>query len=168
MKFERRRVLLSLLLGLTCPTVSNATAPPNGVYAVLQESSKREDIKLDQVPHRILPYDRKYSEADRNKPPKYVAVDTAFFVPLVLAGPPEARKGDRGWTLLNVTLAPEHTKTLETFTRAHLGGAVAVVIDGEIITMHKVRSVIEGANVQITRCQDDACQVLRLKLVKQQ
>jgi hypothetical protein len=113
-----------------------------------------------------LLYDRKYSESDKNQPPKYVALDTSFFVPLVLAGPPDARKDDRGWTLLSVTLAREQVKSLENFTRAHLGGTVATVVGGEIVTMHKVRTVIQDGRAQITRCQDDACQVLLVKLVK--
>jgi preprotein translocase subunit SecD len=136
-----------------------------GVYAVLREGPTGEDAEPGKVPHVTLLYSQKYTESDRNTPPTYVALDTSSYVPLVLAGPPEARKDERGWTLLSVTLAPEHVKTLEAFTRAHLGGRVAIVIDGEIITMHKVRSVIEGGHVQITRCQDDACQVLRRKLV---
>jgi len=138
-----------------------------GVYAVLREGLTREEAQpAGKAPHVTLLYNQKYSEADRKEPPKYVALDTSFFVPLVLAGPPETRKVDRGWTQLNVRLAPEHVKTLEDFTRAHLGGRVAIVIDGEIITMHTVRSVIEGGDVLISRCQDDACQVLRMKLAK--
>lgn len=144
----------------------NGGALAKGVYAVLREGLTREEAQPGKVPHAILLYDRKYSESDRNQPPKYVALDTSFFVPLDLAGPPETRKDDRGWTLLNVALAPEHVKTLETFTRAHLGGRIAIVIDGEIVTMHTVRSVIEGGRVQITRCHDDACEVLRMKLAK--
>jgi preprotein translocase subunit SecD len=164
------KLLHSFLLAmLTTGWVTAAESPrplAKGVYAVLREGLTREDARPDKAPHVILLYDRKYSESDRNEPPKYVALDTSSFVPLVLAGPPETRKDDRGWTLLNVRLAPEQVKTLENFTRAHLGGTVAIVIDGEIITVHKVRSVIEGGQVQITRCNDDACQVLRLKLAK--
>jgi hypothetical protein len=83
-----------------------------------------------------------------------------------LAGPPNAQRDDRGWTSLNVTLAPQHVKALEHFTRAHLDSVVAIVIDGEIITMHKVRTVIEDGKAQITRCSDDACRSLLLKLAK--
>jgi preprotein translocase subunit SecD len=138
----------------------------NGVYAVLREGLTREEVRMDKVPHRILVYDRKYSDADKDKPPKYVALDTSFFVPLILAGPPDTQKDDRGWTLLSVTLAREHANTLEKFTRAHLDGTVAIVLDGEIITMHKVRTVIRDGKAQITRCGDDACKTLLLKLTK--
>jgi hypothetical protein len=157
--------LISALLAV----VGGADTPhsvPNGVYAVLREGLTREAVQLGKVPHFILLYGRKYSESDKNEPPKYVALDTSFFVPLVLAGPPDAKKDDRGWTLLSVTLAREQVKSLENFTRAHLGGTVATVVGGEIVTMHKVRTVIQDGRAQITRCQDDACQVLLVKLVK--
>jgi preprotein translocase subunit SecD len=138
----------------------------NGVYAVLRAGLTREEVQTEKPPHAVLVYDRKYSDADKDQPPRYVALDTSSFVPLVLAGQPEAQKDGRGWTLLNVTLAPQHVKTLEDFTRAHLDGLVAVVIDGEIVTMHKVRTVIVDGKAQITRCFDDACRTLLLKLTK--
>ncbi len=145
---------------------NNPRSLRNGVYAVLRESPTPAQAQVQGVANTVLRYDRKYSDSDRNEPPKYVAIDTSFFVPLVLAGPPDTKKDDRGWTLLSVTLAEEHIKTLETFTRAHLGGRVAILLDGEIITLHKVRTVIQGGKVQVTRCQDNACQILRAKLAK--
>lgn len=50
--------------------------------------------------------------------------------------------------------------------RAHLWGKIAMVVDGEIVTRHKIRSVITGGKLQITRCVDNACEVIRAKLVK--
>ena len=47
----------------------------------------------------------------------------------------------------------------------HLGGKVAMVVDGEIVTLHKIRTVITGGKLQITRCQDNACEVIKAKLV---
>ncbi len=138
----------------------------NGVYSVLREGPTREQASSQAASETVLRYDKKYSEADRTQPDIYVALDTSSFVPLILEGPVEAGKADNGWTLLQITLAREHVKTLELFTRAHLNGRVAIVIDGEIITIHKVRSVIPDGKVMITRCQDDACQVLKRKLTK--
>lgn len=164
------KLALGLLFATT--TIFNAQTPQNhrslanGVYAVVRETPTRETPKRGDVSRITLVYDQHYSEADRNDPPNYVTLDTSSFVPLRLAGPPTTAKADTGWTLLNLTLSPEHVKTLEDFTRTHVGGRVAIVIDREIITMHKVRSVITGGQVQITRCQDDACQVLRRKLTE--
>jgi preprotein translocase subunit SecD len=139
---------------------------PNGVYAVLGESVERDAIGGDRESSLVLVYDRKYSEVDQKEPSKYVAIDTRSFVPLILDGPPETNKSDRGWTMLSVTLARAQVKPLEEFTRAHLGGRVAIVLDGEIVTIHKVRSVIRDGKAQITRCGDDACRTLLLKLGK--
>jgi len=170
--FKNWRVTALLLATLTMgPLGARMAAAPrnalaNGVYAVLREGVTREEVETEKRPHAVLVYDRKYSDADKDQPPRYIALDTSSFVPLVLAGPPEAHKDDRGWTLLNITLAREHVKTLEDFTRAHLGGVVAIVIDGEIVTMHKVRSVIEDGKAKVTRCYDDACMTLFLELAK--
>jgi len=150
-------------IGLACDA-----APPllNGVYAVLAEGATPEEARAARASSRVLRYDAKYSEADRNQPPRYIALDTASFVPLTLEGPPEAGKSDRGWTTLSVTLERKQVKPLEDLTRTHLGGRVAIVLDGEIITLHKVRSVITDGKAQITRCSDDACRKLLLKLKK--
>lgn len=138
----------------------------NGVYAVLREGRDREEVRSDKQGNDVLIYDRKYSVEDKNERPKYLALDTSSFVPLILAGRPDTYKDDRGWTALEITLAPQHVKTLENFTRAHLGGEVAIVIDGDVVTTHKVRSVITDGKAKITRCTDDACKTLLLKLAK--
>jgi preprotein translocase subunit SecD len=159
-----KRLLAVIAVAVLAAPVN--AAPPNGVYAVLSEGLTRDEAQPKGVPSVILVYNQKYSEADRDQPPKYVALDPSSFVPLILSGAPTTRTDERGWTLLQCSLAPEQVKPLESFTRRYLGGRVAIVIDGEIITMHKIRSVIEDGNVQITRCYDDACRVLRIKLSK--
>jgi len=72
----------------------------------------------------------------------------------------------QGKSILSVSLARKNVERTEAFTRAHLGGKVAMVIDGEIVTLHKIRSVITGGKLQITRCTDNACEVIRAKLVR--
>jgi hypothetical protein len=54
-------------------------AVANGVYAVLSEGLTRIEVHIDKVPHVVLVYDRKYSDADKSEPPRYVALDTASF-----------------------------------------------------------------------------------------
>lgn len=166
MKKLQSWMAIAVLLAPVAIGSGGAPAPANGIYAVLAEGQTPAEVQTVKGRHVVLVYDRKYSEADKDQQPKYVALDSSSFVPLVLAGPPRTEKDDRGWTLLKVTLAPQHVKTLETFTRDHLGGRIAVVIDREIITMHKVRAVIQDGKAQITRCFDDACRSLLLKLAK--
>jgi len=96
----------------------------------------------------------------------YVAIDLRDYVPLAIAGTPEMKSDERGKSVLTVSLTRKNAERAEAFSRAHLGGRIAIVVDGEIVTLHKVRSVITGGRVQITRCTDNACEVIRAKLVK--
>ena len=114
----------------------------------------------------MLAYDRrKYSGALPNEPLTYVAIDPKDYVPLVIEGMPEMKRDGEGKSVLTVCLSRQNAERAEAFTRAHLGGRIAMVVDGEIVTLHKIRSVITGGQVQITRCTDDACEVIRSKLV---
>jgi hypothetical protein len=177
-----RASLLTLLIGvsaaLACapgphPTAGAAvgTQPAaatlaNGAYAVIAAAMSPDSLPPAGNHTVILRYDGRYAGAEPSDPPEYLAVDDSAFVPLVLEEPPEARKDDRGWTMLSVTLRREHVKTLEAFTRAHLNGRVAIVLAGEVISTHKVRSVITDGRLQITRCGDNACEILRAKLAQ--
>ena len=138
----------------------------NGVYAVLREGPVREDVEQEKAPHYTILYDRKYLDENPKQAPKYVALDSSSFVPLILASPPEIGREYRGHPTLHLALSRQHAKVLEEFTRAHLNGTIAIVIDREIITMHRIRSVITDGQVQISRCTDNACQILRIKLLK--
>jgi len=166
----RNIYLASLLLFIfTGPAYSQKTSPsriPNGFYAVLSEASSRAEVRADGIPNIVLVYDGKYVDSSQTVSPSFVVLDAASFVPLILEGPPTTSRDGNGRTLLGVTLSRRYIKTLEDFTKAHLGGRVAIELDGEIITMHKIRSVISEGKVQITRCYDNACSVLLSKLAK--
>ncbi len=127
----------------------------NGVYAVVKTGPSAEQARTGADGERVMKYGG-----------EYFALDASRFVPLILAEPPKAAQDDRGFTMLNVKLAPEHARRLETFTREHLGGRIAVVIGGDIVTTHKVRGVIRDGEAKITRCDDDACRTLLLKLTQ--
>ena len=71
-----------------------------------------------------------------------------------------------GKTILSVTLKKEYMKPLEELTRAQLNGKVAILIGGEIITIHKIRGVIAEGQFQVTRCTDNACEILKAKLME--
>ncbi len=115
----------------------------------------------------VLIYDRsKYGNAPQNEPLTYVTVNTNGFVPLILKEAPQLEKDRDGRSMLRIRLAHDQAQSLEEFTKAHLGARVATVLDGEIITLNKIRSVIVGGEVQMTRCTDDACKIVRAKLAK--
>jgi hypothetical protein len=152
--------------GSAQPSAERHGSIADGAYAVLREGPTRTEVDQEKAPHFALYYDYKYIDSEPKPAPKYVALDSSSFVPLILARPPEIKGEYRGHPILSLAIAPEHVKLLENFTRAHLGGSVAIVIDQEIITISKIRSVIADGEVLISRCTDDACQILRIKLTK--
>jgi len=153
----------------TQPALAASTAPAqqrlsNGLYAVLAESPTREGLAAPTRPHVVLVDDGRFT--GDTSPPRWLALGTEGFVPLILEGEPHTEPDGRGHALLAVTLARQHKKTLESFTRDHLGGRAAIVLDGEVVTVHKIKTVIDGGRMQITRCEDNACVMLRSKLVE--
>jgi preprotein translocase subunit SecD len=84
----------------------------------------------------------------------------------VIEGTPVMTRDGQGKDVLSVSLSRQYVRRAEDFTRAHLGGRIAMVVDGQIVTLHKVRSVVTDGRLQITRCTDEACKVIRAKLVE--
>jgi len=175
-EISRRRLLSSLVIALVffcgaCGRRMNSLTtddPPkqNGIYAVFGRAATPGDARGNRLAATVLSYDRKYVDADSSGAVEYVAIDTSSFVPLILECSPDAKKDEAGKTVLSVTLEQAYVKTLEDFTRAHLNGEIATILDGEIITIHKLRSVIVDGKFQLSRCEDNACEILRSKLTK--
>ena len=138
----------------------------NGAYIILREAPTSQEARVAGVPSIVLTYDRrKYSDVPPNEPLTYVAIDPKDYVPLIIEGTPEMKSDGQGKSVLTVSLTRKNAERAEVFTRAHLGGRIAMVVGGEIVTLHKIRSVVTGGKVQITRCTDHACEVIRSKLV---
>ncbi|HVM48213.1 MAG TPA: hypothetical protein VMU04_09300 [Candidatus Acidoferrum sp.] len=165
------------ICGCQSPPAGPANPPPaahnpaaqhleNGAYLVLREAPTAQEARGADGHLVVLAYDRrKYSGAPPNEPLTYVAINPSDYVPLAIEGTPEMRSDGQGKSVLTVCLARRNTDRAEAFTRAHLGGRIAMVVDGEIVTLHKIRSVITGGKLQITRCDDNACEVISSKLV---
>ena len=175
----RRGVLLALALvplSLGCagkqsasPTAAGLVTNkvPNGMYAVIGEPT--DAPRPPEGPsQRTLRYDPKMADSASTDPVQFVTVETRDFVPLILATAAEHTKQEDGRLLISVALASQYTQTLTDFTRLHLGHRVAMVLDGEVMSTHKVRTVIEGGKMQITRCDEHACQRILSKLVETQ
>ena len=66
---------------------------------------------------------------------------------------------------MRLELSLDAAGKLEKLTREHLGGRVAFVIDGEPVTLHKIRSVITGGQFRLSRCTDTACRYIYGRLL---
>jgi hypothetical protein len=108
----------------------------------------------------IVDFDTLFNPGDYTR----VAIDTLDYVPLELEKLPTTEQQTELKKLLSISLTPAAAEKMKTFTAQRVMKEVAVVIDGKAVTMHKVREAITGSDMQITRCDDNACDYLYVKL----
>src|SRR4051794_40382600 len=105
----------------------------NGAYLVLREALTLPEIQADGAAQVVLAYDRRiYSGAPPNEPLIYVAIDAKDYIPLIIEGAPEMKSDGQGKSVLTVSLVRKSVERVEAFTRAHLGGRIAMVLSNEI------------------------------------
>lgn len=79
--------------------------------------------------------------------------DINSLLPFLLAHAPAKEKDSQGKPKLFLQLDEAQIKPLEEFTRKNTGQKVAIVIGGEIVTIHKVREAIIGGRITDNGCQ---------------
>jgi preprotein translocase subunit SecD len=129
---------------------------PDGIYAVERDGPKEKEV-LPLRDGEVLLTDRhRYLKTDNDEPPRFLVVRSAPDVALDLAAEPKAIKKDGEVVGVSLQLRPKAAEALERLTRDRLGKQVAIVVGGDVVTVHKVRSIIKGGAVQITSCAPKA------------
>jgi hypothetical protein len=163
-----------LVLGSPAAVWSQDHAPaspkklPHGVYAVRRDSLQEKDVLPLKEGEVLVVHRHRYVKNDANVPPRFLVVRSTPEVALDLAGPPKAVKEGAEVVRILLKLRPQAATALERLTRDHLGRQVTIVVGGEVVTMHKVREVIPGGDVQITSCAAGAAGYLLEQLQAQQ
>jgi hypothetical protein len=93
-----------------------------------------------------------------------IIIDTTQYVPLELESAPKTEQQTEDKKKLLLSLTKEASLRLESFTTEHLMKMVTLIVGGEALTMHKIKMAITGGQLQITRCNDNACETLFVKL----
>lgn len=148
--------------GNNAPIAAPSGALPDGLYRVLGRSPSPPGESRGVVRR----YEPRRSDPSSDVGPEYVELDASDYVPLVLSRPPDPIPQPDGRIGLDLALAREHVGRLERVTKNNLGGAMAIVMDDEIMSVHKQRAVITDGRMKITRCTDRACERLLTKLVE--
>lgn len=139
----------------------------DGLYSVERSARDLESLKPIHESETLIENDFHFLEPLEREPVIYLVLQTKTFIPLTLgADPREDTEKESGKPRLQIQLTNNQVKPLQDFTSAHLGKTVAIVIGGEVVTTHKVRSVIEGGKLQITRCTKHGCETLFTSLLK--
>jgi hypothetical protein len=125
---------------------------PDGVYAVLRESLKKEDVLPLKEGEVLVVHHARYLKEDNKEPPHFLVVHSAPDVVLDLASKPKALKEGTEVVRISLKLQPKAATALERLTRDHLGRQLTIVLGEEVVTMHKIREVIKGGHAQISCC----------------
>jgi len=133
---------------------------PDGVYAVLRESLQEKDVLPLKDGEVLIVNRHRYLKRADHEPPRFLVVRAAQDVALDLAGEPKAVKDGDEVVRIFLKLQPKAATALERLTSDRLGKQVAIVLGGEVVTMHKVRGVIKGGEVQISNCAVGAANYL--------
>lgn len=155
-----KKFCLVLVLALACLSPVLSESLDDGFYNVIRKERPSDDVTLLKEHQARVHYNPIFLDGDEQELSVIVEDDT--FVPIVLKQTPEKTQDttDRTQFWLQISLADGAASKLETFTRENLGGTVAIVVGGKVVTMHKIKSVVTGGKLQISRCGDNGCQVL--------
>jgi preprotein translocase subunit SecD len=141
---------------------------PDGVYAVLRDSPQKSDVlPLKDGEALVVNRHRYLKEADK-QPARFLVVHGTPDVALDLAGKPKAEYDGKDVVRILLKLQTKAATSLEHLTSERLGKQVAIVVGGEAVTVHTIRTVIRGGDVQITSCEPGAAKHLLERLVARQ
>lgn len=161
------RTLAPFLLAACAAAWCHGAAPPqkkipDGVYAVRRDGLRKADLLPLRDGERLVVNHHRYSKGDA---PRFVVIGAAPDVALDLAGKPKAIEEGKEVVGILLKLRPGAAAALEKLTGDRSVGQVAVVIGGEVVTMHKVREAIKGGEVKITSCAPKAAAHLLAQLL---
>jgi preprotein translocase subunit SecD len=137
---------------------------PAGIYAVERDGAGEKDVQPLREGEVLVVNRHRYLKNDDNEPPRYVVVHAAPEVPLELAAEPRAEREGGEVVRIFLKLRPRAAEALARLTRDPRGKQLAIVLDGEVVTVHKVRSAIPDGEVQITSCAAGAAGYLLKQL----
>ncbi len=154
-------VLASILVGATAAAAAEVEKREAGFYLIAAEAQTAAALPVARSDQQVVRYDYRFLRESERSEPLYLLMPKKADVPLVLAKAPRLEeKGENGFPELWLELTPAAAGNLEKLSREHLGQRVAFVVDGEPVTIHKIRSVISGGQFRVSRCTDRACQYI--------
>ncbi len=148
------------------PPVDESVAPKSGLYLVHRWTNQRSELFPLLDGEILLHHDPRQIDEQSTEPVVFLTVKRTDRVLFENHRDLEAIPQDDGRIQLQMTLSPDSADELEQLSRRTLGRQVATVVGNRVITIHKVRSVIRGGKIQISRCTDEGCEVLMRQLTR--
>lgn len=143
----------------------------DGIYRLIEIAPTKDGLKPKSLSETIIAtsLDFEHNLTDTNK---YYLIDTSDYTPLKITEKPTISANSNpkivGDTIrlsqLHITLSDKYSKKLETFTTKNVNNMITIVIGQKAITKHVIREPISGGKIQISRCTDNACEILLTEL----
>ena len=164
-------VAASCFIGVSAGSQNQVPQTPkklaNGVYAILRDSLNEKDVLPLKDKEALVVHQHRYLKKDDKEPPRYLVVRSTPDVDLDLVESPKAVKEGEEVVRILLKLRPKAAVALERLTSDRLGQQITIVLGGEVVTMHKIREIIKGGEVQITSCAAGAANYLLEQLQNQ-
>ncbi len=161
------RIILTALTITTSLTCFAQTKPvyaiPDGLYLVVKIDTAATQTDTLSSKETAIYFSKLFEEFNSGEYLRII-IDTTEYVPLELEKAPATEQQTEAKKKLLLSLTKEASEKLKTFTANHVMNHVALVVDGEVLTMHKIKEPITSGQLQITRCNDNACERLYVTL----
>lgn len=135
----------------------------DGLYLVNRIDTIAGQTSELSVNERDVYFSKMFEEYNTDEYARII-IDITQYVPLELETLPKTEQQTEDKKKLLLSLTKEASEQLESFTTKHLMRMVTLLVDGEALTLHKIKAAITGGQLQITRCNDNACETLFVKL----
>lgn len=123
-------------------------------------SVQARDDSSDELEIRFNELFKEYTAEENVR----LIIDTTDSVPLDLMEAPSTEQQTDAKKKLLLHLTKEASAKLIHFASKHVMKHVAIAVDGEALTMHQIKEQLTSGLLQITRCDDNACEVLNIAL----
>jgi preprotein translocase subunit SecD len=156
-------ITLSLLFLLSCNSIENSKKLEDGMYLILRIGDTKAEVEPLAENEQIITFNKEFIDKT-DQEPKFMVIKTDEFAPLQLKKKPETQEQEANGKRLFLTLTDDAKIKLEKFTSKNVNQLTSIVVNGEALTKHKIKEAITGGTLQITRCTDNACELLYVEL----
>lgn len=158
-------ILLALLCLSTKHFAQTKPVLKDGLYLVagiVSDSTRTETKNKQKV---LVHFNKQFSEnAPENSSALIVYTDN--FVPLELNKEPELLKQNDAQKTIQLSFTKLASEKLAAFTSHNIMKEATLIVNGEALTLHKIRAAITSGKMEISRCGDNACEKIYVELMK--
>ena len=138
----------------------------SGIYLVLRSDRSKSNIEPILSGERLLIDDGRFLEESERDPQEYVVVQEKSFIPFKLDQKPVEGYTDDNKPKVYLQFASKQAQDLDALTGKNVGKRIAIVIDDQIVSCHKIREALKGGKMQISRCTKESCKLIFSDLLK--